>query len=312
MTQVHAGIFPSMSESEYHADPAPEPSLSSSIAKLLLDRSPLHAWTAHPRLNPAREPIENAAFDLGKVAHRLILGKGGEFRILHHDSYSTKAAREERDAARAEGVTPILAEQYDRAAAMCKAVDRQLARHEDTLFLNDSREQIETSVLWRDGGIWCRCRPDWMPGELVHSSVVYDLKTTATSARPEVFGTRQLWSMGYDLQAAWYLRGIKAVTGAECRFRFVVVEVDPPHALSVIELPPETLELAAHRCEQAIRLWKWCLSEDRWPGYSQRIEYAQMPTWLEYQRAEISAGNETRMEDLEAAMKMQRPIEEIA
>ncbi len=35
-----------------HRDPAPAPSLSSTLARLLLRRSPAHAWHASPRLNP--------------------------------------------------------------------------------------------------------------------------------------------------------------------------------------------------------------------------------------------------------------------
>ena len=39
---------------EYHADPCPAPSLSRSIAKLLVERSPAHAYAAHPRLGGPR------------------------------------------------------------------------------------------------------------------------------------------------------------------------------------------------------------------------------------------------------------------
>ena len=49
------GVY-SLPDDAYHADPCPGPSLSSSVAKLMLDRSPLHAWHAHPRLNPNFEP----------------------------------------------------------------------------------------------------------------------------------------------------------------------------------------------------------------------------------------------------------------
>ena len=45
------GIY-GMSEDCYHADPADAPSLSASIAKILIAETPLHAWTAHPKLNP--------------------------------------------------------------------------------------------------------------------------------------------------------------------------------------------------------------------------------------------------------------------
>src|SRR5262245_50563917 len=58
---------------EYLADPCPAPSLSASIAHILLSQSPRHAWEAHPRLNPHYEPEEAEAFDLGTAAHAYLL-----------------------------------------------------------------------------------------------------------------------------------------------------------------------------------------------------------------------------------------------
>src|SRR5258708_2254328 len=45
------GIY-DLDDDDYHQDPAPEPSLSSSIVKLLDQQTPAHAYAAHPRLNP--------------------------------------------------------------------------------------------------------------------------------------------------------------------------------------------------------------------------------------------------------------------
>ena len=42
-----AGIY-TLSAEAYHADPCPEPSLSASIANVLLQRSPAHARIQHP------------------------------------------------------------------------------------------------------------------------------------------------------------------------------------------------------------------------------------------------------------------------
>ena len=44
------------SHEEYLSDPCPEPSLSRSIADILMAQSPLHAWCAHPRLGNKSEP----------------------------------------------------------------------------------------------------------------------------------------------------------------------------------------------------------------------------------------------------------------
>src|SRR5260221_5320495 len=44
-----------IADADYHADCCAVPSLSSSIVKLLDQQTPLHAWQAHPRLNPRFE-----------------------------------------------------------------------------------------------------------------------------------------------------------------------------------------------------------------------------------------------------------------
>ena len=61
-----------MKEQEYHADPVIEPSLSSTTAKTLVERSPRHAWMNHPRLGGARRGASNR-MDLGSVVHDIVL-----------------------------------------------------------------------------------------------------------------------------------------------------------------------------------------------------------------------------------------------
>ena len=46
------GIYADFPVADYFADPTPEPSLTQTLAKLLLERAPIHAKYAHPRLTP--------------------------------------------------------------------------------------------------------------------------------------------------------------------------------------------------------------------------------------------------------------------
>src|SRR3990167_5120693 len=68
---VRGGGSIMMPMAEYQGDPGPEPSLGPGIAKLLVTRSPAHAWAAHPRLNPEYREKESSAFDLGSAAHAM-------------------------------------------------------------------------------------------------------------------------------------------------------------------------------------------------------------------------------------------------
>jgi hypothetical protein len=97
MRITQPGIYLDMSAVDYFADPCPSPSLTQSVAKRLIDRSPLHAWTIHPRLNPAFEADDPTKYDIGNIAHRLLLGRGKE---LPSSRPTTGAPRPPRKPAR--------------------------------------------------------------------------------------------------------------------------------------------------------------------------------------------------------------------
>jgi hypothetical protein len=98
----------------YHADPCSKPSLSASIAKILCEESPLHAWHRHPRLNPDFERVESATFDVGTAAHAMLLEGTDVCIAVDAPDWRTKAAKEQRDAIRQIGRIPLLIEQWDR------------------------------------------------------------------------------------------------------------------------------------------------------------------------------------------------------
>lgn len=266
------GIF-DLDVATYHADPVVIPSLSAGIAWEILARSPLHAWWKHPRLNPDFAADADKKFDLGTVAHTLIVRKGNHIVTIDAQDYRTADARGQRELALAKGLTPILREQYDRAAAMAEAATRQLRRHElGDVFSQDGI--AEPSVIWRDeGDIWCRCRPDWLiakrgagiDGEW-RDVVVYDLKTTA-NAHPNVWRSR-VEQIGFCFKAAFYARGLQQVTGCDrITYRWVVIEVEPPHALAVYESDPADLTAAEEDVSNVIAAWGECLKTNVWPAY---------------------------------------------
>lgn len=269
------GILDGMAAVTYHADPCPQPSLSSSIAKLLCLQSPKHAWAAHPRLNPQAVQQEEERFDVGTAAHALILEGASNIEIVQADDWRTKAAKEQRDAARAAGKTPLLAKKWADVQAMAQSIVGQLAEHTDggqDMFKNGKPEQV---LVWQEeSGVWCRARLDWLrPG------AVDDLKTTP-NANPEVC-SRTLFGNGYDISAAFYLRGLKRLTGEDAVFRFAFIETTQPHALSVVGLTAGAMMLAERKVRYALDLWKTCLDNNEWPGYEGKTAWAEAPPWSE-------------------------------
>lgn len=272
-----------ISAEAYHADPAPMPSLSSTLARLILSRSPLHAWTAHPRLNPTWEPVEKKIFDIGRAAHRAVLGAGGDYVAYPADclasngAASTKEAKAWAEEQRAAGRTPLKADEVDQIGAMADAVRRQI----DAMGIRLDPARSEMTALAEVDGIWCRAMIDNAPAD--PRQPLYDIKTT-TDASPEALA-KTVAAYGYDVQAAHYLAVWKAATGEDRKFRLIFVEKEAPYGVSVAELyrkPGDEADWFDHAdalAADARRIWGECLTSGRWPGYPARVAVIGAPGW---------------------------------
>lgn len=268
---------------DYVRDPVIKPSLSASIAHILTTQSPLHAWITHPRLNPNYHPREESRFDIGSVAHQLLLqGDRSNIVTVEADDWRTKAAKETRDSARAQGKVAVLANQMEDIQAMVKEGQKAIVQSEVAGAFNDG--QPEQTLVIEEGGNWLRCRPDWLAND--HKMIV-DYKTTAGTAMPSGWVRNGLLANGYDLQAAINLLCVQRLYGIEdCQFVFMVQECEPPYAVSFLSLEPRFLAFAQQKLAAAITLWQTCLSSGKWPGYSKKICYAELPVYAEMQFAE--------------------------
>lgn len=276
------GIY-SIPAADYHQDPCPEPSASSGILRTILEQSPRHAYHQHPKLGigvPPEDPTK--AMDLGSAVHAWLLEGVEAFQAIGAKDYRTKAAREAREAAREAGKIPMLAHRIPEIREMELAAREQLAEHEERPIPFEGGEPEQT-IIWRDGGVWCRARPDYLHRDPL---VIDDYKSTGLSAEPGAWG-RTMWRANMDVQAAFYLRGLAAVTGhsvtdigqGKLRWRWIVQEVSDPYALSVAGLSPMGLELAWQKVEYALRIWRRCLKSDTWPGYPPRTCYVDPAEW---------------------------------
>lgn len=277
MTIDKPGIY-SMTLPEYIADPCPEPSLSASVAHTLITESPIHAFVQHPRLNKGRIDGGSTKMDIGTIVHGLVL-EGDESRlvIIEASDYRTKVAQETRDAARLAGLVPVLAGDMGMIHEIVAAAKSAIAHSELAEAFTPAAGKPEQTLIWQEGEIWLRSRPDWMTND---HRLIIDLKTTTGSAEPSQW-LRTMLGNGNDLQAVLGLRGIKALTtaGCYCKFVFWVVEQNPPYASSFVGLSPQFLEMSEHKIERAIRLWSDCSLTNCWGGYPSRICWVEPPSW---------------------------------
>ncbi|CCW14640.1 hypothetical protein EBESD8_52100 [Rhodococcus aetherivorans] len=220
---------------------------------------------------------------MGHAVHTMVLGVGAPVVRIDVDAWTTKAAKEQRDAARAEGKVPLKAADYDTAAAMAASIRRHPVAA--ALFQDGAAEQ---SLYWRDPdtGIMLRCRPDWLPPNRTGRLLVVDLKTS-TSANPDKFA-KSCAEYGYHQQAAWYLEGIAALQLADdAAFLFVVQSKTPPFEVTVNELDHESILLGRRLNRHAIDVYAECVESGVWPGYGHEVNRITLPAWAHYQSEEI-------------------------
>lgn len=283
------GIYPGLPMADYLAIPA----LSAGILRTLLDRCPAAAWH-ESWLNPQRPRTDTAATDLGTIAHGVLL-EGTTERVAvidprDHpaektgaipDGWTNKSIRGARDAARAEGKTPILLADMQRVEAMLDAATAYLAdvaQHEPAVaeaFAPDGAE-TELTMVWREGDTLCKLRADKITRD---RALICDYKTSGVSVEPDRWGRTQLVGLGYYLSAAWYRRGVRALTGAEPAYAFLAQEVDPPHLCALVGVSPEAFALGDEKVAAALAEWQCCVQSGRWPSYPPRICYPELPAW---------------------------------
>jgi len=280
------GIFVDFDVEAYHQDPCIRPSLNQSTAKILIERSPAHAFAQHPRLagKAADEPEEaeryNAAQAIGNAAHALLIGRGKAIAPADFPTWQSKDAKAFKADAIAAGKTPILEKHMLRAVAMVAACREQLhtCGWADAFAAGEGHGEVV--IAWEEGGIWFRSLLDWLPTATANA---YDLKSTALSVAPHAI-PNLMASAGWHIQAAFHRRGLNILDperAGRYRFRFVAIENEPPFAMTPVEMTEAALTMGDKQIEYAIREWRRALEADRWPSYSANVCRPEFPGWKE-------------------------------
>lgn len=257
-----------MTNAEYHAD---RTAVSSTQLKVMSKRTPAHFQQYFKEKRNATPSME-----FGSAVHTALLEPerfAQEYVVSINVDRRTKDGKEQAAAFEAAnaGKTIISADDYDDIRKMVRLLRD---RSEVEILLDDS--DVEVSMFWEDPDtrVLCKCRPDAL-GTLAIS----DLKTTDDASPEEFIWTARKY--GYDLSAAFYVDGVKAVTGVELPFVFIVVEKTAPYGVALYEAPEEMLNSGRAKYKAALAKIAECRRTGIWHGYQPNglIEKLVWPRW---------------------------------
>lgn len=291
MNITETGIFPDFPSADYFADPCPVPSLTQSLAKVLIEHSALHARCECPRFAEPDEADDDAekyekAKAIGNAAHMALIGRGKDIAIGEFDSWRSDVAKKFRAAAEAAGQTPILTKHMNVAHKMVLAARLQIIAHANALdepalhqaFKEGSGEVVAAALI---DGIWMRSLIDWM----VNPRLVFDYKSTAMSVAPH--GIDNLMAnAGWPIQAATQERILDVIDpegAGRRRFFFIAQENWKPFALTVHEMPEATMTMGRKQVAYAEDCWREAVLRNNWQGYPIAINRPQYPGYKETQ-----------------------------
>lgn len=208
---------------------------------------------------------DSNAFTIGRAAHVQILegldryqaefAVGGPINPATGRAYgSTTKAFEQWAAAIGK---PVLTEDQDRLiGAMASAV----SMHDDAVdLISYGKPEAVVRATWCD--IPCQIRVDWF--ETTRPAIV-DLKTCDDLTWFEADARR----FRYAIQFAFYRAIVRQATGVELPVYVIAVEKKEPYRCGVWRVSDDTLAVAEAECVAALRAYRDCRDEDRWPtGY---------------------------------------------
>jgi PDDEXK-like domain of unknown function (DUF3799) len=146
--------------------------------------------------------------------------------------------------------------------------------HDEAKKIYNGNVDHEVSFFWRNTefDFVCKGRADTLNLDL---GFVADLKTTKDA---EGF-MKECVTFGYHIQAAFYLEGIKAMTGRDFDWYWVAVNMAAPHDTYVYKLGEEALEIGRIEVRNYMKKLKECQETDEWPNGNEGVKEGVLPSW---------------------------------
>lgn len=228
-------------------------------------RSPAHAL-----YHKEHSKVATPAMVLGSAFHTLVLEPelfDKEYLVAQIDR-RTKEGKAIAEKAKEENLQVLNSDEMNTLTMMQYAIKSNHAA--STLLKNG---EAETSYFGQLNDVLCKCRADFK----CNDGIVVDLKS-CLDASPEAFN-RSILSMSYHVQAAFYLDLMEACGATPTYFVFIAVEKEAPFAVATYTLSQDYLELGRKQYKKALEIYKECLENNFFHGYSAQVLELTPPIW---------------------------------
>jgi exodeoxyribonuclease VIII len=271
-------IHHSMDNAEYHDAPA----IGSSGLKLL-QRSPLHYWSAYRDPNRIRkEPTP--LMRIGTAWHAAIF-EPEKFKVDYIElpeglDRRTKEGKALYAEIEASGREPLASSTMTQIKSMAAAA---AAHPVSRVLFEQCKGYSESSMFWVDAetGTACKIRPDFhVPpcAQFPHGLIVDGKSIDDASA--DSFG-RNAWNGEHHLQGALYVDGFQRCYGTQQppAFIWLVQERDAPYATAYYSAASDLIEYGRKQYKRLLAVVAECERTGEWPGYPTEIKPMAIPTW---------------------------------
>ena len=276
------GIYPNLPEQVYRSAQG----ISQTEIKEV-EVSPAHF--AARKFGKAKEPTD--AQVVGTLTHALVLQNRQLFCVVPEDAprkptqaqINAKKPSDETLAAiqwwktyefNTRGKTPVSKEQADHLFEMQAAVLRHPIANSILRRATLASAEVAAFKKHEETGLMMKGLADLVVHDDDNFMVLPDLKTTPAGGASSKEFSKSIFNWGYHRQAAWYLDLFGAT-----HFMFIAVEKEPPYAVAVYKLQTDAIEMGRRANERDLRILKKCFDENKWPGYSEEIEFIGLPEW---------------------------------
>lgn len=274
LTKIENKIIEDMPDAEYRAHPAVSQSDLKNLAKCPL-------YYKYKKENPCDSDI----LRIGRAVHVYILEPEKfeqQYFKIPKMTRRGKAWEEIQAKAAAENKEVI----FDEELIDAQGMKESLMRHKTFVDLMKNSKK-EVAMFWTDNDIGIECKGK-MDGYSELYNMIYDVKTT----RDCIAFRKQFFSLRYQIQAAFYLDAVHAITGIMPNgFMLYAVEKEPPYLSKVYMLDilkDEVLRIGRDEYKYLLNKYLECENKNNFDiafeNDVERIEYP--PAWYNKLTAE--------------------------